>query len=98
MLKNIYLPILIILAYCNVLADGFIVVPAPNPLPKPFPLEVVYHKVNVEINGQSSVTRIDQEFYNPSNYRLEGYYIFLQEREFFNYLRKSFCHFLPYLK
>lgn len=76
MLKNIYLPILIILAYCNVLADGFIVVPAPNPLPQPFPLEVVYHKVNVEINGQSSVTRIDQEFYNPSNYRLEGYYIF----------------------
>jgi Ca-activated chloride channel family protein len=76
MLKNNYLPILIILAYCNVFADGFIVIPGPNPLPQPFPLEVVYHKVDVEINGQSAVTKIDQEFYNPSNYRLEGYYIF----------------------
>lgn len=58
------------------LADGFIVIPRPNPLPDPFPLEVVYHKVNVEINGQTAVTKIDQSFYNPSHHQLEGFYIF----------------------
>ena len=58
------------------LADGFIVIPRPHPLPNPFPLEVVYHKVNVEINGQTAVTKIDQSFYNPSHHQLEGFYIF----------------------
>jgi len=57
-------------------ADGFIVIPRPNPLPNPFPLEVVYHKVDVKIDGQSAVTTIDQSFYNPSQYQLEGFYIF----------------------
>lgn len=57
-------------------ADGFIVIPRPNPLPNPFPLEVLYHKVDVKIDGQSAVTKIDQSFYNPSNFQLEGYYIF----------------------
>jgi len=70
-------------------SDGFIMVPQggkifppprprplPPPLPTPFPLEVVYHHVNVEINGQVAVTDIDQEFYNPTGIRLEGYYIF----------------------
>ena len=50
----------------NLFADGFIVIPRPNPLPNPFPLEVVYHKVDVKIDGQSAVTKIDQSFYNPS--------------------------------
>lgn len=57
-------------------ADGFIVIPRPHPLPNPFPLEVVYHKVNAEINGQTAVTKIDQSFFNPSNHQLEGFYIF----------------------
>ena len=57
-------------------ADGFIVIPRPNPLPNPFPLEVVYHHVQVKIDGQSAVTKIDQSFYNPSQYQLEGFYIF----------------------
>lgn len=57
-------------------ADGFIVIPHPNPLPNPFPLEVVYHKVDVKIDGQSAITKIDQSFYNPSEFQLEGYYIF----------------------
>lgn len=60
----------------NLFADGFIVIPRPNPLPNPFPLEVVYHNVDVKIDGQSAITIIDQSFYNPSNFRLEGYYIF----------------------
>ena len=57
-------------------ADGFIVIPRPHPLPNPFPLEVVYHNVDVRIDGQSAITNIDQSFYNPSQYQLEGYYIF----------------------
>ncbi len=60
----------------TIFADGFIVIPRPHPLPNPFPLEVVYHNVEVKIDGQSAVTRIEQSFYNPSNFQLEGYYIF----------------------
>lgn len=71
--------------------DGFIVVqhhghtirpphprpiPPPRPYPHPFPLEVKYHRVNVKIDGQVAVTHIDQSFYNPTPYRLEGYYLF----------------------
>lgn len=69
--------IALILVFSNLsFADGFIVIPRPNPLPNPFPLEVVYHKVDVKIDGQSAITKIDQSFYNPSQYQLEGYYIF----------------------
>lgn len=67
--------ILIAILSINVFADGFIVIPRPHPLPNPFPLEVVYHKVDVKIDGQSAVTSIDQSFYNPSQYQLEGFYI-----------------------
>ncbi len=58
------------------IADGFIVIPRPHPLPNPFPLEVIYHKVDVKIDGQSAITKIDQAFYNPSHHQLEGFYIF----------------------
>jgi len=44
--------------------------------PKPFPLEVKYHRVEVDINNHIAKTSIDQEFYNPSRMRLEGFYIF----------------------
>ncbi|MCP5105404.1 MAG: VWA domain-containing protein [bacterium] len=69
-------------------ADGFIVIPQhgrifppprprpPRPFPRPFPLEVSYHRVKVDIDGQVAVTAIDQEFYNPTHWRLEGYYLF----------------------
>ena len=61
-------------------ADGLIIVPrppAPGPWPgTPFPLEVKYHRVEVEINGQAVRTSIDQEFYNPTSSRLEGIYFF----------------------
>ena len=60
----------------TIFADGLIIVPRPEPLPTPYPLEVVYHHVNVSINGNAANTSIDQEFYNPSDFRLEGYYIF----------------------
>ncbi len=75
-MKTYALVLLTILFSINAFADGFIVIPRPNPLPNPFPLEVVYHKVDVNIDGQTAVTKIDQSFYNPSNYQLEGFYIF----------------------
>jgi Ca-activated chloride channel family protein len=47
------------------------------PVPRPYaPLEVVYHHVNVKIDGQIATTAVDQEFYNPNNERLEGTYLF----------------------
>ena len=76
MLSKIFIAIIILISSNNLFADGFIVIPRPHPLPNPFPLEVVYHKVDVEIDGLSAVTKIDQSFYNPSQYQLEGFYIF----------------------
>ena len=59
-------------------ADGFIVVrpPFPPASPTPFPLEVIYHHVEVEIEGRFAITEIDQKFYNPTNSRIEGFYLF----------------------
>lgn len=76
MFKRIFSIIAFFLLSSNLFADGFIVIPRPNPLPNPFPLEVVYHNVDVKIDGQTAITKIDQSFYNPSNYQLEGFYIF----------------------
>src|SRR6476646_2214556 len=60
--------------------DGFIVVERPiyvSPSHFPFaPLEVTSHQVNVKIDGQIAITSIDQEFYNPNDQRLEGFYMF----------------------
>src|SRR6478736_2477456 len=60
--------------------DGFIVVERPiyvSPSHFPFaPLEVTSHQVNVKIEGQVAITSIDQEFYNPNDQRLEGFYMF----------------------
>ena len=77
-MKSLFKIILLLLTIFSksIFADGFIVIPRPNPLPNPFPLEVVYHHVQVKIDGQSAVTKIDQSFYNPSQYQLEGFYIF----------------------
>ena len=60
--------------------DGFIIVERPIYVPPahfPFaPLEVTSHQVNVKIDGQIATTSIDQEFYNPNDQRLEGFYMF----------------------
>jgi len=37
---------------------------------------VVYHHVDVKINGQVATTSVDQEFSNPNDQRLEGTYLF----------------------
>jgi len=63
-------------------ADGLIIVRNPPPLPRPLPhpvfapLEVVFHKVDVTIDGQKATTSVDQEFFNPNGVALEGEYIF----------------------
>ena len=54
--------------------------PRPMPPPRPHymfaPLEVTFHKVDVDITGQKAVTRVEQEFFNPNAMNLEGEYIF----------------------
>ena len=71
---------LLLLSVASARADGFIVVPPPHPRPEPhwnsFPLEVKYHKVEVDIHDMAATTSIDQEFYNPTDRRLEGFYLF----------------------
>ena len=63
-------------------ADGLIIIrnpPIVHGPPRHFvfaPLEVVFHKVDVAIDGQKAVTRVDQEFYNPNDAVLEGDYVF----------------------
>src|SRR6184192_3444787 len=60
--------------------DGFIVIEHPIYVPPthfPFAaLEVTSHQVNVKIDGQVAITSIDQEFDNPNDQRLEGFYMF----------------------
>src|SRR5256714_9319212 len=60
--------------------DGFIVIEHPIYVPPthfPFAaLEVTSHHVAVKIDGQVAITSIDQEFYNPNDQRLEGFYMF----------------------
>ncbi len=82
LIKIIILSIIILPTF--IFADGFIVIPPPHPRPpyptpyhpEAFPLEVVYHHVEVDIDGQMATTHIDQSFYNPTNRQLEGYYLF----------------------
>ena len=72
--------VLFLLSATQVRADGFIVVPPPHPQPlhhwQAFPLQVRYHKVEVDIRDMAATTSIDQEFYNPTDRLLEGYYLF----------------------
>ena len=65
------------------LADGIIVpdpIPCVNPpCPGPIPIEqldIRYHHVQVTIKDQVVVTHVDQVFYNPNNWQIEGTYIF----------------------
>jgi Ca-activated chloride channel family protein len=80
--KNLLLAIGLFLlgAIAESRGDGFIVVERPIYVPPthfPFaPLEVTSHQVNVKIDGQVAITSIDQEFYNPNDQRLEGFYMF----------------------
>ena len=52
--------------------------PCPPP-PHPIPIEqlaIKYHHVTVKIQDQIAVTHVDQVFYNPNDWAIEGKYIF----------------------
>lgn len=65
-------------------ADGIIIPEPPicDPLPCPpgpiliGQLEIRYHHVTVKIEDQIAVTHVDQVFYNPNAYPIEGTYLF----------------------
>jgi Ca-activated chloride channel homolog len=67
-------------------ADGIIVPDPPIcedgpcfPPDIPIPMDqlvVRYHKVDVTIDGQIAITRVDQIFYNPNDWTIEGTYLF----------------------
>ncbi len=50
--------------------------PMPRPQPPYMPLEVASHDARVKIEDQLATTEIEQEFYNPTRARLEGFYMF----------------------
>lgn len=51
--------------------------PHPCPTPRPMAqLAIRYHRVNVTIDDQVAVTHVDQVFYNPNAYEVEGVYLF----------------------
>ena len=77
--------IVLILAFpLEARADGIIIpdppICDPEPcLPGPIPieqLEIRYHHVTVTIQDQVAVTHVDQVFYNPNVYPIEGTYLF----------------------
>ncbi len=72
--------LMLLMARAVVGADGLIVVSNPPAVaPGHFgfaPLQVLYHRVSVSVNGLVAVTDVDQEFYNATRQRLEGTYIF----------------------
>jgi Ca-activated chloride channel homolog len=67
-----------------VFADGVIIpeppICDPGPcFPGPIPisqLEIRYHHVDVTIENQVAVTHVDQVFYNPNDWAVEGTYVF----------------------
>ena len=79
--------VLALLSVFPVQADG-IIVPEPPPdcigedcfepiLPRPISQLVIrYHHVDVDIENQVAEVRVDQEFYNPNDWAVEGFYIF----------------------
>jgi Ca-activated chloride channel family protein len=51
--------------------------PGPCPTPSPMTqLDIRYHQVQVTIRDQLAVTHVDQVFYNPNDWVVEGTYLF----------------------
>jgi Ca-activated chloride channel homolog len=74
-------------AVVPVRADGIIIPPPPPPCRVPCPpeppfprpiaqLAIRYHHVTVSIQDQLAVTRVDQVFFNPNDWPVEGTYVF----------------------
>lgn len=71
----------LIILYVPVKADGIIIPDPPicDPCPIPSPMSqlvIRYHHVTVEIENQIATTHVDQVFYNPNDWAVEGEYIF----------------------
>src|SRR6202453_781689 len=70
----------ILASFSSIFADGLVVISQPVQVPAghyPFaPLEVTRHHVDVKISGQIATTTVDEEFFNSSDQRLEGTYLF----------------------
>lgn len=59
------------------LADGIIIpYPPKPPIPPISSLVIKYHRVSVRINDQVATTMVDQLFYNPNPFPIEGVYVF----------------------
>ena len=52
---------------------GPIICPIPSPMSQ---LEIRYHRVTVTIEDQVAVTNVDQVFFNPNDWAIEGIYVF----------------------
>lgn len=78
--------IFVLALFCGIsygpgLADGIIIPDPPicDPCPIPFPmsqLSIRYHHVTVTIKDQIATTHVDQVFYNPNDWEVEGDYVF----------------------
>jgi Ca-activated chloride channel family protein len=81
-LSSLILLISLIISASSARADGIIVPDPPvcDPFPcRPVPVEqlvIRYHHVDVTIRDQVAVTRVDQVFFNPQEWQIEGTYIF----------------------
>jgi len=69
------------LFYVPAKADGIIIpeppICEPCPIPSPMSqLEIRYHHVTVTIDDQIATTHVDQVFYNPNDWDVEGVYVF----------------------
>jgi len=86
-MKKFLFAILVLMMICSptsARADG-IIIPEP-PICDPFPcaqpvppisqLQVKYHHVSVMIEDQIAITKVDQVFYNPNSWSVEGEYLF----------------------
>ena len=68
-------------SYEPALADGIIIPDPPicDSCPNPLPLtqlSIRYHHVTVSIKDQIATTHVDQVFYNPNEWEIEGDYVF----------------------
>jgi Ca-activated chloride channel family protein len=86
-MKTKFALLIALLLTCSIVfparADGIIIpdppICDPMPCPGPIPMEqlvVRYHHVTVTIQDQVAVTHVDQVFYNPNDWQIEGTYIF----------------------
>lgn len=84
--RSIFIAIMVIAAFTptSALADGIIIPEPPICDPGPCPptlhpmeqLVIRYHRVVVNIQDQVAVVHVDQVFYNPNDWTIEGTYVF----------------------